>query len=74
MGKKQTKYEFAGVSSLVQLVGFVALWFFPIGTIAGVVLLMIGSALSKKFRCSECGNNVGKESRLCPHCNAEFRK
>ena len=56
--KKKVKYEFAGIGALVQCAGFIALFIFPIGTIAGVILLVIGSNLSKKFLCSECGNIV----------------
>jgi hypothetical protein len=74
VGKKKTKYEFAGVGALVQLVGLVALWFFPIGTFVGVVLLIIGSAMSKKILCGECGNKVDKDSKMCPHCKVEFAK
>jgi len=54
--KKQTKYEFAGVGALVQAIGVIALWFFPLGTLAGVAMLFIGSAMSKKTLCDECGN------------------
>lgn len=56
LAQKKIKYEFAGVGALVQLIGFVAVWFFPLGTFAGVALLIIGSAMSKKILCSECGN------------------
>jgi hypothetical protein len=51
IGKKKTKYEFAGVGSLVQLIGFVALWVFPVGTLVGIVLFIIGSAMSRKISC-----------------------
>lgn len=72
-GRKKVKYEFAGVGALVQLIGFVAVWFyFPLGLIAGIALLIIGSAMSKKILCSECGNKVDKESKMCPHCKVEF--
>lgn len=74
VGKKKVKYEFAGVGALVQLIGFVAVWFFPIGTIAGIALLVIGSSMSKKILCSECGNKVDGDSKMCPHCKVEFKK
>ena len=73
-GRKKTKYEFAGVGALVQLVGFVALWIFPFGTVVGLALLIIGNTLSKKHLCSECGNKVEKDAKVCPHCRAEFLK
>jgi uncharacterized membrane protein len=72
LAEKKVKYEFAGVGALVQLIGFVAVWFFPLGTVAGIALLIIGSAMSKKLLCSECGNRVDKESKMCPHCKALF--
>lgn len=65
------KTEFVGVSSLVQLVGLVLLFFFPIGTIMGVVLIVVGSSMSVKWACSACGNRVAdKGVRLCPCCQA----
>ena len=71
---KKIKYEFAGVGALVQAIGVVAFFFYPVGIIAGIALLLIGSAMSKKIGCSECGNRVDKESLMCPHCKAEFTK
>ena len=68
------KAEFIGVGALVQLVGLVLLFFFPLGTIAGVLLLIIGSAMSVKTICSSCGNKVEKTSKLCPTCKASFEK
>jgi hypothetical protein len=71
---KKTKVEYVGVGALIQVLGIIALFFFPIGSVIGVVLLVIGHSMSKKIRCSACGNRVDKESRRCPHCQAEFRE
>lgn len=69
---KKRKSEFAGAGCLIQLVGLVLLFFFPIGTIFGVALLLYGSAKSIKLVCSSCGNTVEKTSTMCPHCRASF--
>jgi hypothetical protein len=70
---KKVKYEFAGVGAMVQAIGLIGMFFYPVGTIGGIALLIIGSVMSKKIRCSECGNKVDKESLMCPHCRAEFQ-
>lgn len=69
----KTKSEFIGVGCLVQFVGLVLLFFFPVGTIMGVFLLIIGGRLAIKNICSECGNNVAnKKVKVCPSCQATF--
>jgi hypothetical protein len=62
------KVEFIGVGALVELLGLVALWFFPIGTIAGIILFIIGSRMTIKYVCSECLNRLDKDVRMCPVC------
>lgn len=70
---RRTTYEFAGTGALVQALGLLPLLFFPLGTIAGVALLLIGSSMSRRILCSACGNRVEKTSRICPHCRAPFQ-
>ncbi len=72
MAKKKKKSEFLGVGCLIEAVGLVLLFLFPIGTIIGVILLVVGSRYSYKYVCSECGNKVEKTSKICPHCNVKF--
>ncbi len=72
MAIKKKKSEFIGVGCWIQLIGIVLLFLFPIGTIIGVALLVIGSRFSYKFICSECGNKVEKTSKICPHCGVKF--
>ena len=69
---KKKKVEYVGVGALVQLAGFIALFFFfPIGIVAGIILLIIGSRMSIKWTCGLCGNKLeSKEVTLCPSCNA----
>lgn len=80
MAKCVSKTQFAGVGALVQLVGGVAVAAGAIyygdtgllvGGVIGVALLVIGSNLSKIFRCSDCGNRLdGRHVKLCPTCKA----
>lgn len=59
-----------GGGCLVALLGLCFIWFFPVGTIAGVLLIWLGSRMSYKFVCSTCGNSLEASSRLCPACKA----
>ncbi len=69
MAEKKRKTEFAGTGCLVQGVGLLLLFVWPIGTIIGLGLLIYGSFMSTKLICSNCGNQVVKTSKICPHCN-----
>jgi hypothetical protein len=69
-GERRMAFLFTAAHEIGHWV--IALYFFPLGTIAGVAMLLIGSAMSKKTLCDEFGNRVEKESRMCPHCRAEF--
>lgn len=71
-GTIKSKSEFAGVGALIQLAGVLLLFAFPIGTVAGVILIIIGSQKSKVHQCSECASKVQKEAKLCPHCRTVF--
>ncbi len=74
-GTIRRKSEFVGVGALVQLVGLVLLFVFPIGTVAGVILLGVGSRLSTKLTCSDCGNRIAdKGVKVCPVCKTSFGK
>lgn len=70
MAKKVKKTEFAGTGCLLQGFGLLLLFFFPIGTIAGVGLLLYGSIKSTKLICGACGNRIEKTANLCPTCKA----
>lgn len=82
MAKIISKTQFAGVGSIVQLVGVlmavVSTIYYGddgliIGGIAGLVLLVIGSAMSKIYLCSECHNPVANAKvKVCPTCNKNF--
>lgn len=83
MPKVLTKTKFAGTGALVQLAGVVIAIFATlqygdigllVGGIAGLLLLVIGSSMSKSCSCSACGNTLAsKKVTLCPTCHADFR-
>ncbi len=67
------KGEFVGIGALVQIFGLILLFIFPLGTVAGILLLLIGSRMAIKLKCGGCGNSINnKEVKLCPNCRAQF--
>ena len=59
----------------VGLIGFVLLFFFPIGTLIGIALIIAAFRFSGKIVCSNCGNKVSDSgSKICPACKALFTK
>ena len=69
-----TKERFGLMSAVVQLIGFLILFWIPFGTIVGIVILVRGHLmyLYGVHRCSECAEKVRPEARVCPHCAARF--
>ena len=71
--KRKRKSEMAGVGCLIQAIGLVLLFFFPIGTFIGVILLIYGSMKSVYWVCSNCGNRLAdKNVKMCPTCKARL--
>lgn len=81
--KKVRKSEIAGVGALVQLLGLIAAAYFffffslatplagyIIGAVVLIICLAVGSSLSFRYICSNCGNRVEKTAKLCPTCKA----
>ena len=69
------KSSFVGVGFLVQGLGVLGLLFFPLfpfSTVAGIVLLIVGSRLALVHACSECKGEVEKTANLCQHCGSQF--
>lgn len=63
-----------GPGCLIQVIGIVLLFIFPIGTIIGILLLIIGQRLSFKYICSECNNKLDNSKvRICPTCKAQLK-
>jgi len=72
--RKKIKSEFAGSGCLIQAVGLILLFVFPIGTIIGIPLLIYGGISANKLVCKNCGNPVTKAAKICPVCHARFEK
>lgn len=69
MPKIITKYENGGSGCAVQMLGLIALFFFPVGTIIGLIFIGWGSYLSKRLYCGNCKNRIdNKDVNLCPVC------
>lgn len=71
--KKRT--EFAGTGCVIQGLGLLLLWFWPIGTLLGLVLFVAGSVKSVYRVCGACGNRVAdRHVKICPVCKARFAR
>ena len=72
-GHIKSKIEFFGWGGFVQLLGICVLWWFPLGTVIGIILFGVGHVLSKKTLCSRCGTIIAnKDAKLCPMCQCSF--
>jgi hypothetical protein len=72
--RRIAKSQLAGMGCLLQLIGLILLFFFPIGTIIGLALLILGHFSARKLICGNCGNPVASRSvKLCPARHAQFR-
>lgn len=72
--KIKYKAKTGGGGCLVALIGLVSLFFFPVGTVIGIVLILVGNYWASYYFCSNCGNEVKSDSKLCPSCNAKLKK
>ena len=73
MATRERKSEFAGIGCLAQALGLALLFVFPIGTVAGVILLIWGSRASMYTRCSSCKTKLpDKTATVCAGCRAEL--
>ena len=74
IAKRKRKSETAGTGCVIQVIGLVAFFFFPIGTILGIVLFIYGSSKSIYLICSNCGNRLSdKHVKICPVCKAVLK-
>lgn len=73
--EKKNKTEFAGLGAAVQAIGLVVCFLiFPVGLVAGILLLVIGGRMAIVWGCSECRGKIDKAARRCPHCGAQFEE
>jgi DNA-directed RNA polymerase subunit RPC12/RpoP len=69
--KRGSKTSPAGI--ICELIGFILLFLFPIGTILGIALMIAGYQVSRIWRCSNCGNVItDKEVLICPTCKSQM--
>lgn len=76
--QKKQYGELLGEGCLVQGIAIVVflvlscggMWI--IGLLLGLVLLLIGSRLAVKTKCTTCGSVVSKEAVICHACNRTF--
>lgn len=74
-GKIKSQSEIAGSGCLVQVLAICVIWLWPIGTIMGIALFFIGSGMSRKLVCSECGKDLtSRRIKICPACHANFTR
>lgn len=73
MAKIITKRKTSAGGLVLELLGLILLFAFPIGTLLGIVFIIVGFNMSKSLACSECKNRIeDKEVKLCPVCKAAF--
>jgi hypothetical protein len=69
----EKKRDDGGWGVVIQLLGFFLLFAFPIGTVIGIGLLIVGGMLARRFHCVNCGHRAEKSQALCAHCGAIFQ-
>ena len=70
-GRVVKKSKFFGVGFWIQLAGLALLFLFPLGTIAGIILIIGGQFGYSSLRCSNCQNPVdNRQIKVCPSCRA----
>jgi len=66
------------IYSLLQLLGVILLFYFPIGTVVGLILIILGAvqtkAIPKLVKCPKCKEDIIKGAEVCKHCGAEQEK
>lgn len=65
------------VYNLIQLLGVILLFWFPVGTIIGLILIILGGvqirAIPKTVECPKCKEDIVKGAELCKHCGSELK-
>jgi Zn finger protein HypA/HybF involved in hydrogenase expression len=70
----KSKSESFGAGCFLQLIGIILLFFFPVGTVIGLALIVWGASAARKPICSNCGNLIGSRwAKVCPACEAHFQ-
>ncbi len=77
--KRAIRKDRAGVGALLEMIGLVVVIFTfttIIGPLIGVLLIACGFSIArqKRYVCVRCGNDMSKESKVCPACDARYDK
>ena len=68
------KARTGGGGCLIALIGLACLFYFPLGTLVGILLILIGNYWASYYACGHCGNEVKSDAKLCPSCQATLKK
>jgi len=68
--------------ALVQVVGLLLLFVFPIGTVVGIILIILGSvkysAIDKDAKahklCPHCKEKIKSDATVCKHCSSPIEE
>lgn len=77
--KEVIRKDKVGIGVLLQLLAlavFIFTFFTIIGPIIGIAFFILGGKIHrcKRYICSECRNEVNKESKICPACSMRFEE
>ena len=56
----------------MEIVGFLLLLWYPIGTVIGPILVFFGWRKNNALRCSNCNEPTTAAATQCPKCRAAF--
>jgi hypothetical protein len=56
----------------MEIGGFLLLFWFPIGSVIGAVLITIGWWKSRCWRCTNCEQITAENATRCPQCGSVF--
>jgi hypothetical protein len=56
----------------LEIVGFLLMLWYPIGTILGPVLIIFGWRKNNSLRCSNCDQATNAKATRCSKCRAAF--
>lgn len=72
-GQIITRTQTRASALLLEVVGLGLLFFFPIGTVLGLILLFLGGGLAVGHECSICHNPVAsRRVTICGACHASL--
>ena len=67
----QNRHKTAGWGVILQVIGMLLCWT-VVGAIVGIPLLIVGRRMAIRTLICHCGNEMTKDSKICPTCGAYF--